>query len=202
MCWGPPLHAQRHPEGAGRPGHQRDDPTVPVEADLLDYAAALGREADRIVRFDDGAPLPSPAEVRQRLRGVPTKPGMAPLSDVDLVTLAAAASENAQATARLELYPRSLSLKRVLDIVQVASYLGEPGITPQQIVDRVRARFPHMDPPGVHVIRRQLREDFPNLESRTASDGTEHWYLPRTAITRSITYSAISAGGGKRRRRA
>lgn len=173
-----------------------NDPTVPVEADLLDYAAALGREADRIVRFDDDAPLPSPAEVRQRLRGVPTKPGMAPLSDVDLVTLAAAASENAQATARLELYPRSLSLKRVLDIVQVASYLGEPGITPQQIVDRVRARFPHMDPPGVHVIRRQLREDFPNLESRTASDGTEYWYLPRTAITRSITYSAISAGGG------
>ncbi|WP_234401563.1 BREX system serine/threonine kinase PglW, partial [Thermobifida halotolerans] len=134
-----------------------DDPNVPVEADLLDYAVALGREADRLVRFDDDAPLPAPADVRAALRGVPTKPGMTPLSDVDLVTLAAATSENARVTARLELYPKNLGVERALDVTQAVSYLGAPGITPQQIRDRVRARFPQMELPDDHGLWRLLR---------------------------------------------
>ena len=171
-----------------------DDPNVPVEADLLDYAVALGREADRLVRFDDTAPLPAPADVRAALRAVPTKRGMTPLSDVDLVTLAAAASENARVTARLELYPRSLDLMRALDVAQAVSYLGAPGVTPQQILDRVRARFPQLDLPNEHELRTQLRKRFHNLASRRAPDGTEYWYLPAVVSSRSATHTSTTGG--------
>ncbi|MDA8370763.1 MAG: BREX system serine/threonine kinase PglW [Nocardiopsaceae bacterium] len=172
-----------------------DDPSVPVEADLLDYAVALGRAADRLVDFGDGAPLPSPGDVRAALRAVPTEEGMAPLSDVDLVTLAAAASEHARATARLELYPDSLSLARALSLTQTASYLGGPGVTPQQIRDRVRARFPQLVIPDDGELWRLLRADYKRLERRSDPAGVEYWYLPAVLSTAS-TGTLTGQGGG------
>ncbi|MBA9005010.1 BREX system serine/threonine kinase PglW [Thermomonospora cellulosilytica] len=121
------------------------DPTAPVEEELLDYAEALGARADELVDLPDAAPLPSPAAVRAALAGVPRPEGMPPLSDLDLVSLAADASRNAAMTARLELYPRDLDPRKALRLAQAASYLGPPGITPQMLRERVLARFPDLD---------------------------------------------------------
>ena len=85
-----------------------DDPTAPTRGGTARHAVALGKCADHIVELPDAAPLPSPAAVRETLAAVARPEGMPPLSDTDLVSLAAAASQNAAATARLELYPRDL----------------------------------------------------------------------------------------------
>ena len=69
---------------------------------------------------------------------------MPPLSDTDLVSLAAGAAQDAAMTARLELYPRSLDPKKALRLAQAASYLGEPGLEPHRLRDRVLARFPEL----------------------------------------------------------
>ncbi|TDQ53750.1 BREX system serine/threonine kinase PglW [Actinorugispora endophytica] len=172
-----------------------DDPGVPVEADLLDYAVALGRTADRLVDFGDDAPLPSPGDVRAVLREVPVEEGMAPLSDVDLVTVAAAASERARVTARLELYPESLGFDRALDLTQAVSYLGDPGITPQQIRDRVKARFPELGIPGEAELWALLHRRYPRLERRADPDGVEYWSLP-AVLSRTSTGTLTQLGGG------
>ncbi|GAA3749472.1 serine/threonine protein kinase [Spinactinospora alkalitolerans] len=171
-----------------------DDPSVPVEADMLDYAVALGKAADRLVKFDDDTPLPSPSDVRAALRAVPCEEGMTPLSDVDLVLLAAAASEHARATARLELYPETLNFARALDLTQAVSYLGEPGITPQQIRDRVRARFPRLAMPDDFELEKLLKSRHPELSSHRV-DGVVHWYLP-AVVSYASTGTMTGLGGG------
>ncbi|MFG1999078.1 BREX system serine/threonine kinase PglW [Spirillospora sp. NPDC048911] len=121
-----------------------DDPTAPVEEELLDYAADLGRQADKLVDLSETSPLPGAATVRTELNAVPRPEGMPPLSDLDLVSLAADASQNAAMTARLELYPRDLDPRKALQLAQAASYLGPPGLTPDELRNRVLARFPEL----------------------------------------------------------
>jgi hypothetical protein len=75
-------------------------------------------EADALASRD---PLSGVTEIRQVLREVPTAEHALRLSDHDLVLLAAAASGNAAATLRLELYPRNLSAERAVKIAQVGS---------------------------------------------------------------------------------
>jgi hypothetical protein len=135
------------------------DSTAPTEEELLDYAVALGKCADHIVELPEAAPLPSPAAVREKLAAVLRPEGMPPLSDTDLVSLAAAASQNAAATARLELYPRDLDAKKALRLAQATGYLGSPGITPEKLRDRVLARFPKLTRlPAPGQLRRLLEQ--------------------------------------------
>ena len=101
------------------------DDAVPDASDLFAYAELLGGEADRLASRD---PLPSMTEIKQVLRGVPAADERAPrLSDTNLVLLAAAASTNAAATARLKLYPRDLSAERAVNISQAVTFLGTKG---------------------------------------------------------------------------
>lgn len=130
-----------------------DDESAPSADDLIGYAIQLGHRADELAAGD---PLPGVAAIQAGLRGVPAD-GMLPLSDTDLVALAAAASLNAAMTARLELYPRDLTVERALRVSQAASYLGEPGLTPDQLRDRVLARFPELTLPEPGELRSVLR---------------------------------------------
>ncbi|MDA2806637.1 BREX system serine/threonine kinase PglW [Nocardiopsis suaedae] len=155
-----------------------DDPSAPVEADLFDYADQLGAVADGLVELDENAPLPTPAEVEKSLRGVPAPEGMDRLASSDIVILAASASKQARTTPRLELYPAALGLERALQITQAIGYLGDPGVTPQQLRDRVLARFPELARPTDRQLHECLKKRHPKLCSRI-EDGTEYWYLER-----------------------
>ncbi|MFI0483118.1 BREX system serine/threonine kinase PglW [Actinomadura sp. 9N215] len=163
-----------------------DDPSAPTEEELLDYAAELGRHADGIVDLPDSAPLPGTAQVLDALNSVPRPEGMPPLSDLDLVSLAADASRNAAMTARLELYPRDLAPRKALQLAQAASYLGPPGLLPHQLRDRVLARFPEIahlpDPDELRtVLRRELNI---TVNVTPGPDGENRYVVPsRTMLT-------------------
>ncbi|WP_242884429.1 BREX system serine/threonine kinase PglW [Actinomadura litoris] len=137
-----------------------EDPSAPVEEELLDYAVELGAHADDIVDLPDAAPLPGTASVLDALHGVTRPEGMPPLSDLDLVSLAADASRNAAMTPRLELYPRDLAPRKALQLAQAASFLGPPGLRPAELRDRVLARFPEITAlPEPDELRAILQRD-------------------------------------------
>ncbi|MEV2278790.1 BREX system serine/threonine kinase PglW [Nocardiopsis sp. NPDC049922] len=159
-----------------------DDPRVPVEGDLFDYAELLGLRADELVSLGDADLLPSPTAVREALRGVDAPEGMEPFTDTALVQIAAAASSNAEATPRLELYPADLDLERALRITQAVGYLGKPGITPEQIQDRVLSRFPALPRPGEKQLRALLKRRHPKLQEAPVG-GTVCWYLEPEVTT-------------------
>ncbi|MBE2997699.1 BREX system serine/threonine kinase PglW [Nocardiopsis sp. HNM0947] len=154
-----------------------DDPTVPVESDLLDYAALLGRRADQLVDFGGADSLPGPGTVRDALRAVDTPEGMEPWNDTALVRTAVAASERAEATPRLELYPDDLDLDRALRITQAVGYLGRPGIKPEQIQDRVRSRFPALPTPQEGQLRELLRARHPHKLREDVVGESVRWFI-------------------------
>ena len=106
--------------------------------ELIDYAAALGPVADDLARTD---PLASPAVAVERLRAVPVPFGFELLTDTRLVRLAAAASQAAAVSSRLELYPRGMAAERALGLAR-AALLGVGTLNEEQLRDRVRTRFP------------------------------------------------------------
>ncbi|CAM5543047.1 protein kinase [Streptomyces spiroverticillatus] len=116
--------------------------TDPAPSELVGYAAALGEQADRLALED---PLPGRAVVIRTLRGVPAPDGLDPLADTRLVALAAAVAPRVHASPRLELYPYDLSLERALRVSQAgAGVRRDTGITPAELNNRLRARFPDL----------------------------------------------------------
>ncbi|MCM2578723.1 BREX system serine/threonine kinase PglW [Streptomyces meridianus] len=114
----------------------------PAPRELADYAAALGKTAERIAHEE---PLPGRAAVVRELRTVPAPDGFAPLADTRLVALAAAVAATAEASPRLELYPRDLTLDRALRISQAGAGIRRgSGIAPDELIARIRARFPDL----------------------------------------------------------
>ncbi|MFU8850801.1 hypothetical protein ACNAW0_07420 [Micromonospora sp. SL1-18] len=79
--------------------------------------------------------------------------------------LAAVASERAAATARLELYPRDLDPVRALRLAQAGvvppatTAEGRRGLIPEQVVQRVTARFPELAPLPPHPKLDRLLAD-------------------------------------------
>ncbi|MFD9862297.1 BREX system serine/threonine kinase PglW [Streptomyces alboflavus] len=117
-----------------------DDPSP---RELADYATELGSSAERLARQE---PLPGRATVIRELRAVVAPDGFVPLADTRLVALAAAVAPSIEATPRLELYPRDLTLERALRISQAgAGVRRDRGITVAELVTRLRARFPDLD---------------------------------------------------------
>ena len=145
------------------------DDAVPDADDLSAYAELLGDEADKLAARD---PLPGVTEIKQVLRAVPGADRASRLSDTDLVLLAAAASANAAATARLELYPRDLSAERAVKISQAVTFLGDRGLREEEVVQRVVARFPELTrPPKPADIYPLLKGQYPDADLRRRSDG-------------------------------
>lgn len=104
---------------------------------VADHTARLGSVADELA---DASTLPAAAEVADRLRALRAPPHLA-LSRERLVHAAAAASQHAAVSARLELYPVGLPAQRALTLGR-AALLGTGELTPAEIRHRIGARFP------------------------------------------------------------
>lgn len=128
---------------------ENDGPDTPTAPGLLDYATRLGRTADRLAKLDT---LPTAATVLAELGALTVPPGAVDWDERRMVELAAAASVNAAATPRLEIYPRDLSLVRALRLTQAGLVRWipgvpegrQPGLTGEDVHERVRARFPEL----------------------------------------------------------
>lgn len=181
------------------PDDPEDTPAAPA---LLDHADALGQVADRLA---DQEVLPSPATVLRELAAVSRRGESAGivLDDRRTVQLAALASQRAAATPRLEIYPRDLDPVRALRLAQagvVPAPVGDadaPGLTPQQVHERVRARFPELSRPlpDHPALDRLLAEAGFNLVWRSGRYFARHQPTSRsrpTLIRRRTTGSTQS----------
>lgn len=130
------------------------DTDAPSAADLADFAQELGRRADALAVAE---PMPGRVTVVKELRAVDPPVGLPPLADTRLVALAAAASRGALVSPRLEVYPRGLDLVTALRTAQAGAGVRRGlGITVDDLLSRVRARFPELVvPAGLTHVRLQ-----------------------------------------------
>lgn len=112
-------------------------PWVARDPEVLDALAALAETADALAVTE---PLPSSEVVRARLAEVAEGTPLAILPADLRLTLAARASTNAAASARLEFYPRGMDAARALSLSLAA--LSGAGLTPEIVRKRVAARYP------------------------------------------------------------
>lgn len=183
-----------------------DAPDTPSGPALLHYAQRLGRVADRLAKSET---LPTSATVLDELSAVAPPSGVLAWDERRIVELAAAASRNAAASPRLEIYPRDLPLIRALrltqaGLVRVVPGLPEaqqPGLRAEEIHERVQARFPeildakggHTLPTGGRLTKALLEAGF-DLVVSTREGTTIERYLPRHANLESSYLSSGVAG--------
>jgi serine/threonine protein kinase len=116
-------------------------PWVARDPEVLATLAALAETADSLAATE---PLPSSEVVRKKLAEVSEDTPLATLPADQRLTLAARASTNAAASARLELYPRGMDAKRALALSLAA--LSGAGLTPEIVKKRIAARYPEAAP--------------------------------------------------------
>lgn len=187
-----------------------DAPDTPTAPGLLDYATRLGRTADRLTRLET---LPTATTVLSELGALTPPPGAVDWDERRLVELAAAASVNAAATPRLEIYPRDLPLVRALRLTQAGLVrlipgvpeARQPGLTGEDVHERVRARFPELvikaargtsthELPTGGPLTKALRDAGFDLTLSTREDTRTLRYLP----TRMDSASTYLTGGNWR----
>ncbi len=119
-------------------------PWMARDPEVLDALAALAETADALAATE---PLPSSEVVRNKLAEVAAGTPLATLPADQRLALAARASRNAAASARLELYPRGMEAGRALALSLAA--LSGAGLTPEVVKKRIAARYPEAEPlPG------------------------------------------------------
>lgn len=106
--------------------------------ELADYACDLGSLADECARQQ---PLLAPVRTLEKIRAVPAPESFAGLSNHRLLRLAAAASESAALSSRIEFYPRAMPAKLALELAQGA-LLGSKALTVKDLQARVAGRYP------------------------------------------------------------
>ncbi|MEU9332096.1 BREX system serine/threonine kinase PglW [Streptomyces sp. NPDC048290] len=149
-----------------------DDPTP---AELADYAAALGEQAADLAARE---PLPGRATVLRALRAVTAPEGMVPVADTRLVELAASMAGGVAVSPRLELFPLDLGLTRALRISQApAGVRPEAGISTEDLLSRVRARFPGLTVLG-ETTYVELAEALAEAQFPLAYDPAKRRFLP------------------------
>ena len=116
-------------------------PWVARDPEVLDALAALAERADSLAVTE---PLPSSEVVRATLAEISVGTPLATLPADQRLALAARASTNAAASARLELYPRGMDATRVLSLSLGA--LSGTGLTPEVVRKRIAARYPEAAP--------------------------------------------------------
>ncbi|HEX6498738.1 MAG TPA: BREX system serine/threonine kinase PglW, partial [Micromonosporaceae bacterium] len=126
-------------------GREPDDPTAEhTSMDLMTYAVALGRAAQKLV---EGDTLPTPSRAVERLRRTTPPAVMPALSDARLVQLAAAAAGTVAVNAQLQLYPVGMPAERAVRLAAPSLVLtGNQKIDIEGLRNRVRARFPQAEP--------------------------------------------------------
>ncbi|MGA5130184.1 BREX system serine/threonine kinase PglW [Streptomyces olivoreticuli] len=187
---------------------EKDAPDTPTAPGLLDYATRLGRTADRLAKLET---LPTATTVLAELGALTLPPGALDWDERRIVELAAAASLNAAATPRLELYPRDLPLVRALRLTQAGLVplipgvpeARQPGLTGADVHERVRARFPELvvrdsrgnlthELPADGPLTKKLREAGFDLTLSTREDTGTPRYLP-TRLDNSSSYLTSGA---------
>ncbi|MFI6796167.1 BREX system serine/threonine kinase PglW [Streptosporangium canum] len=169
---------------------ENDAPDTPSAPGLLDYAHRLGRAADRLAKLDT---LPTATTVLTELGAITPPPGAIEWDERRMVELAVAASGNAAATPRLEIYPRDLPLVRALRLTQAGLVRlipgvpegRQPGLTGEDVHERLRARFPELtdgrggrELPTGGVLTKALRDAGFDLALSTRDDTGTPRYLP------------------------
>lgn len=159
-----------------------DNPLTPTAPALFAYAIALGKAADRLAKTEE---IPAPATVLRELAAVRAAAapvagnadeagsagdsagvvdglaGLPALDEQRLVRLAAAASRNAAANARLEIYPRDLGLVRALRLAQAGVLPPRPTPIPAQSGGPgERLDRPQLEVPAIHE---RVTTRFPGL---------------------------------------
>ncbi len=184
-----------------------DAPDAPFGPGLLDYAQRLGQVADRLAQSET---LPTSTTVLNELGAVTPPNGVLAWDERRLVELAAAASRNAAATPRLEIYPRDLSLVRALRLTQAGlvrlvpnlSEERQPGLGVEEIHERIHTRFPEiLDDKGDRALpiggqlTKALRDAGFDLVLSTREDTRTQRYLPRRSHVESSYLGSTSMGG-------
>lgn len=190
----------------------------PTAAELANFAARLGLRADDLVKLD---PLPGHGVVVRELRAIEVPEGVPVQADTRLVELAAAMSQNAAASPRLELYPRDLDLVRALRISQApAGVRRDTGISIEGLVAKVKARFPLLEldesityvdlgraltaagfPLVFDTTDRRFRPSAPEFSRSASSSYTSvagpepKTGLPPSEVTHAKLSSALNKGG-------
>jgi serine/threonine protein kinase len=142
-----------------------DHPWLLTSPDLIAELRQLGQLADRLADRDV---LAGPSETDRALREVVgVDSPFAALAADRLVRLAAAASDHAAASPRLELYPRGMSGQRALKLS--ANALGS-GIRPEDLALRVAARYPAAEPLPPRPELDALVKDLVGLDFDPAHD--------------------------------
>ena len=178
-----------------------DPPSTPSAPGLLDYAHRLGRVADRLAKLDT---LPTASTVLTELHAITPPQGVIDWDERRTVQLAVAASRNAAATPRLEIYPRDLRLVRALrltqaGLVRLISGVPEPrqpGLTVDEVHERVRARFPELTDGGLPSgppLTKALREAGFDLNLSTREGTGTQRYLP-SHLDLASSYLSANAG--------
>jgi serine/threonine protein kinase len=178
---------------------------------LLDPAEALGRTADGLVAQarSAGETLVPAARAAQQLRddwtqasaGQPASPAV--LSDTRLLRLAAALAHDAAVSGSNELYRRDLPPTAALALA-LRGVGGSQAVTPHEIRDRVRARFPALpalpDRPGLDQLISDAGLGLVYDEGRhgyrwpTRTADTKDLVSRQTTITAPITSQLVSGG--------
>lgn len=119
--------------------HDRD-PWIFASDEHARVVRELGSVADELAKR---ATLVSTGEVRRTLMDVVQTTPLAAVKEERLFALAAAASEHAACSARLEIYPRNLDPKRAIELC-AATFKG--GVSEADVRERVAARYPAAKP--------------------------------------------------------
>ncbi|MFI6517332.1 BREX system serine/threonine kinase PglW [Spirillospora sp. NPDC050679] len=165
-----------------------DGPDTPSAPGLLDYAQRLGKVADNLARLEA---LPTASTVLSELGAIPLPPGTIDWDERRTVAIAVAAAKNAAATPRLEIYPRTLPLVRALRLTQAGLVRvlpgvleeNQPGLTAEDIHNRVLARFPRFNDDGKRLptggpLTKALRDAGFDLVLSKRKDTGTYRYLP------------------------
>ena len=128
--------AERDQEAGLRWERLGSEPWVLASAELIEPVLELGNAADELASRPT---IASSGETVRYLRSIAEGSPFAFLSDARLTELAAAASQHAAQSTRLELYPRGMSAKRALEL-STASLVGT--MKPADVKKRVLARYP------------------------------------------------------------
>lgn len=162
-----------------------------LSPELADYAFCLGDESDALAQLD---PLAMPQRVLERLRSIPPPVGISLISDTRLLNVAVANSRGAALSSRLEIYPKGMEAKRVLQLAQgVLFATGE--ISAEEIARRVKARYPEAAPlPPRPVLDGLLKDLGSRLDwNPKARNGSGAFCPPTGSAVEFSTGSTTSA---------
>ena len=155
---------------------------VAVSGEAADYAVDLGRAADILAATD---PLAAPARVLAKLQEIEVPSDGRMLPATRLVTLAAAASRGAAVSSRLELYPRGMAVPKAVKLA-LGALVGADQLTPEQIQERVAARYPESE----------KLPSRPDLDFVLSDAGWDVEWQPHLACGEGAYAPHPAAGGG------